>query len=161
MYVFLNHENMMDNIDCMHVLALLVAALCHDVGHPGTSNNFQIVTSSPLALLYNDTSVLENFHCAETFRILASDNGKNNLLSSLKKEDYRDIRSAIIRGIMATDLSKHMEILSRINQVADSFSWTEPSHLQLSFELLIKCADVSNPTRPVAVAKYWTDMVIH
>jgi hypothetical protein len=26
--------------------------------------------------------------------------------------------------------------------------------------MLMKCADVSNPLRPIALARYWTDMVM-
>jgi hypothetical protein len=71
--------------------AALVAAAVHDLGHPGTTNAFQIATNSPLgapcllarppafplaltgggaAVRYNDRSVLENFHLAEAFDVL-------------------------------------------------------------------------------------------
>lgn len=38
--------------------AILLAAIIHDVDHPGRTNAFLINTSDPLALLYNDTFVL-------------------------------------------------------------------------------------------------------
>lgn len=41
------------------VLALMIASLCHDVDHPGNTNSFEINTSSELALIHNDLSVLE------------------------------------------------------------------------------------------------------
>ena len=47
--------------------ALLIASLCHDMGHPGKTNNFLIATRDRLALRYNDVSVLENHHCASLF----------------------------------------------------------------------------------------------
>lgn len=40
--------------------ALLVAALCHDLDHPGVSNAYLVATRHGLATTYNDTSVLEN-----------------------------------------------------------------------------------------------------
>jgi hypothetical protein len=52
------------------LLACLLAAAAHDYGHPGVGNGFLITTSHPLALRYNDQSVLEHHHLAETFRLL-------------------------------------------------------------------------------------------
>ena len=43
---------------------LLVSTLVHDVDHNGLNNNFHINSQSPLAVLYNDISVLENHHCS-------------------------------------------------------------------------------------------------
>jgi hypothetical protein len=38
----------------LDLLALLLAALCHDLEHPGTTNAYQVNTGSALALRYND-----------------------------------------------------------------------------------------------------------
>jgi hypothetical protein len=77
-------QRLLEDLDC---LALLLAALCHDLEHPGTTNAYhvralpvrcgnvstrarltrrlwQVNTGSPLALRYNDASVLENAHAA-------------------------------------------------------------------------------------------------
>jgi hypothetical protein len=40
-------------------LVLLVGGLVHDIDHNGLNNNFHINSQSPLAVLYNDSSVLE------------------------------------------------------------------------------------------------------
>lgn len=52
------------------IFAGIIAAAIHDVGHPGNNNNFEVNSKSPLAVTYNDRSVLENFHLATAFRIL-------------------------------------------------------------------------------------------
>merc|ERR1719253_2480921 len=54
----------------LQVLTVLVAALAHDMDHPGTNNQFQVKSGSTLALLYNDRSVLEMHHAASLFHIL-------------------------------------------------------------------------------------------
>lgn len=38
----------------LDLMIALVAAAVHDVGHPGTSNDFQVNTRSKWAVLYND-----------------------------------------------------------------------------------------------------------
>jgi hypothetical protein len=64
------------------MLSLLIAAICHDVDHPGTDNDFEIQTYSDLALTYNDMSVLENHHAATCFRTANSE--ENNIFESLQ-----------------------------------------------------------------------------
>ena len=49
------------HIEPIHRLAILVASLGLDAGHPGTTNEFEVATQSELAMQYNDTSVLENY----------------------------------------------------------------------------------------------------
>ena len=50
-------------LSAVQALSLMVSSLCHDLDHPGHTNAFEVNSGSDLALLYNDTSVLENHHC--------------------------------------------------------------------------------------------------
>ena len=52
--------------------SLLIAALAHDVAHPGVNNPFLVDTGHELALRYNDKSPLENMHCSRLFSIAAA-----------------------------------------------------------------------------------------
>lgn len=51
-------------------LALLLAGLCHDVDHPGVNNAYESNALTPLAIQYNDASVLEHHHAAVMFELL-------------------------------------------------------------------------------------------
>ena len=53
----------------LDLLSIFISALGHDIGHPGLTNNFQINAYTELALTYNDSSCLENFHCSKLFSI--------------------------------------------------------------------------------------------
>lgn len=71
-------------------LSLLIAALGHDVDHPGVSNAFLVASNSPLALCYNDESVLENHHAAATFGLLQDQ--RLNILSELAPDQRKEAR---------------------------------------------------------------------
>ncbi|OQR81373.1 3'5'-cyclic nucleotide phosphodiesterase, partial [Thraustotheca clavata] len=55
-FALLNRTQLLHLFQPIHVFALLISALTHDIGHPGTDNGFESATLSPLALLYNDIS---------------------------------------------------------------------------------------------------------
>jgi len=72
----------------MDHLALMIAACVHDVGHPGTSNTFQVSTESELALQYNDISVLENYHAAIVCASYSSEFWMLTLWNILEPDDF-------------------------------------------------------------------------
>ena len=51
----------------LQIFATLVAGAVHDFKHPGFNNYFLVVNNDDIALRYNDSAVLENYHLAETF----------------------------------------------------------------------------------------------
>lgn len=94
--ILLNNLMWTDLTD-VDMLAAIVAALIHDIDHPGTkfstkitfegvNNAFEIATASPRALIHNDMSVLENHHLSTGFRILFDE--QNNIFSHLAPEIY-------------------------------------------------------------------------
>ncbi len=75
-------------------LALLVSALFHDLAHPGVNNAHLVSTESDLALLYNDRSVLENFHVSTLFQLLRQRKDLN-IFASLSSQQRREVRRSI------------------------------------------------------------------
>lgn len=69
-FFFLKWTRVITYFQDIGIFALLFAALMHDVDHPGNNNEFEINSKSPLALIYNDTSVLESHHASLAFRLL-------------------------------------------------------------------------------------------
>ena len=95
----------------LEILALYCAAAMHDYDHPGRNNQFLISIKSPLALLYNDRSVLENHHISASWRLMESDS-KYDFLTNLEASEWKRFRTLVVENILATDLSKHFTIIS-------------------------------------------------
>ena len=95
MYGLINITNLQSVFEPLEILALIVSAISHDLDHDGYNNAYQINASTNLALIYNDQSPLEMYHCAVAFHIL--NKSECNILASLDRQSYRRIREYIIQ----------------------------------------------------------------
>lgn len=160
-------------LNAVEQYALLVSALCHDIGHPGRSNNFLVEAQDELAILYNDQSPLENMHCAQLFSICSI--AETNIFKALSKDqEYKVARKVCIAAILHTDMVHHFDMVKHLVQlyemqvaVCDAQA-LEDQNLKPEFEaeifrkdqqfwieLLLHLADVSNATKPFALCKAW------
>ena len=128
---------------------LLIAAIGHDVGHPGVNNAFLVSLNAPLAQLYNDRSVVESFHCAAFSQVLRR-HWPAAFMSS-------DMRKLLINSILATDMGLHFDYMKRLGYLQEKLAhnsevdeWDaklREEQRTLACSLLIKCADISNVVR--------------
>ena len=105
-FLILCHTGSASMLTFVDIFACLVAALCHDIDHPGTSNGFLIASEDPLALLHNDDAPLERHHSSTAARLLQDD--RYDVFAALNPEDRKRVRKVMIGAILATDMSKHM-----------------------------------------------------
>mmetsp|Transcript_56683 Transcript_56683/g.134639 ORF Transcript_56683/g.134639 Transcript_56683/m.134639 type:complete len:915 (+) Transcript_56683:201-2945(+) len=117
-FQMLNLTHLVDYLSETDLLAVLTAALCHDLDHPGVNNDFLINSADPLALLYNDSSILENHHTCMTFRLLKTP--EKNIFANLTQEEFKEVRQSMIEGIGATDMKHHQMISSKMREMIDS-----------------------------------------
>lgn len=96
----------------LDLLSFIVAALCHDVGHDSFNNAYHINAGTKRAIDFNDVSVQESFHAAETFRILRED--CSNFTEGLTKQEFKLFRKRVIGLILATDMAKHASDLAQL-----------------------------------------------
>ena len=94
----------------LEVFSMLVAAIGHDVGHPGVNNVYLVKSKHELALRHNDKSPLENMHCTVMYEILKRD--KTNIFSGLTEQQWRDARKIILTTVLGTDMSHHFAQIS-------------------------------------------------
>ncbi|KAJ3271429.1 cAMP-specific 3',5'-cyclic phosphodiesterase 4D [Terramyces sp. JEL0728] len=146
----------------IELLGMYFAAIIHDHDHPGYTNNFLVATSDPKAILYNDKAVLENHHSASSFVVLAKP--ENNFLAHLTKAEFKSIREIVVDLVLATDLTQHFALLSMFKSKVASAETFDPYETRedrmLLFKIMIKCSDVSNPTKDLPIYKQWTRLIM-
>ncbi|XP_045905236.1 cAMP-specific 3',5'-cyclic phosphodiesterase 4D-like isoform X6 [Micropterus dolomieu] len=150
----------------LEVMAALFASAIHDVDHPGVTNQFLINTSSELALMYNDASVLENHHLAVGFKLLQEENC--DIFQNLSKKQRDSLRKMVIDMVLATDMSKHMNFLADMKTMVETKKVTSLGVLLLDnysdriqvLQNMVHCADLSNPTKPLELYRQWTDRIM-
>uniref|UniRef100_A0A3B4CHI0 Phosphodiesterase n=1 Tax=Pygocentrus nattereri TaxID=42514 RepID=A0A3B4CHI0_PYGNA len=150
----------------LEIMAALFASAIHDVDHPGVSNQFLINTNSELALMYNDASVLENHHLAVGFKLVQEENC--DIFQNLSKKQRQSLRKMVIDMVLATDMSKHMNILADLKTMVETKKVTSLGVLLLDnysdriqvLQNMVHCADLSNPTKPLEIYRQWTDRIM-
>ncbi|KYO48552.1 hypothetical protein Y1Q_0003978 [Alligator mississippiensis] len=175
---FLGKERVKGSLDHLDKVAALIAATIHDVDHPGRTNSFLCNAGSELAVLYNDTAVLESHHTALAFQLTAKDN-KCNIFKNIDRNHYRTLRQAVIDMVLATEMTKHFEHVNKfVNSINKSMASEEtnsnsegsdcdctanvknfPDNQTLIKRMMIKCADVANPCRPLELCIEWAGRI--
>ncbi|KAI9295915.1 HD-domain/PDEase-like protein [Neoconidiobolus thromboides FSU 785] len=178
LYYFLVDLNIKNYLDQPSVLALIIAGLCHDIGHPGLNNLYQINARTELALAFEDISVLENHSCCLTGNLLAKHQllRKGNSKCPLSVNNLEDM---IVENILSTDMAHHFTLLEDLSHILDEWpssparstidaNCKPESNNELNIEefrrklceLLLHAADISNAVRPWSLCKSWSDMVV-
>ncbi|KFW82239.1 High affinity cAMP-specific and IBMX-insensitive 3',5'-cyclic phosphodiesterase 8A, partial [Manacus vitellinus] len=173
---FLSKERVKQTLDPIDEVAALIAATVHDVDHPGRTNSFLCNAGSELAILYNDTAVLESHHAALAFQLTTRD-GKCNIFKNMERNEYRTLRQVIIDMVLATEMTKHFEHVNKfVNSINKPLAALEengnngdgesiktvlrsPENRILIKRMLIKCADISNPCRPIEQCIEWAGRI--
>ncbi|XP_076347376.1 3',5'-cyclic-AMP phosphodiesterase 4C-like isoform X3 [Tachypleus tridentatus] len=150
----------------LEILAALFAAAIHDVDHPGVTNQYLVNSSSELAIMYNDESVLENHSLAVAFKILQDENC--NMFVNLTKKQHQTVRKIVIDMVRATDMSKHMSLLADLKTMVETKKVAGSGVLLLDnyteriqvLQNMIHCADLSAPAKPLETYKKWVDLLM-
>lgn len=152
-------------LDPIQTLALLVSSIGHDVGHPGLTNLFLIQQKSPVARIYSNQSVLENYH-STIFQDILGVHWPQFLTNehTAKGPDCPlNTRAMQVESIIATDMANHFEYISKVEEISEVLKSEEkrlkvkhsPKHTGIILSLIIKCADISNVARPLLISTKW------
>ncbi|KAL3938873.1 MAG: hypothetical protein SGBAC_006296 [Bacillariaceae sp.] len=146
----------------IQIFSILLAAVIHDVGHPGKNNNFQIHSKSDFALQYNDQSILENMHLSKAFTRVLGNGGNTavDIFKKMKPKQYSSVRSMMIEAVLHTDMTKHFASVNLLKGLMLSNPTEElfgTDHSWTILHFLLHLADISNPAKPGPMFEAWTD----
>lgn len=152
---------MLEKISKLDAMAAILSSAVHDLDHPGLNNAYQVHANSYLTTIYNDRSVLENHHCAQTFQIIRKDN-KFNIFQNMTKDQQRDARLTMVSMIISTDMTNHGKYVKQFNSRIEAGSdFKSKEDIRIALQIAIKMADVSNPSRPLYLYLQWTEKITY
>lgn len=139
--------------------ALVLAAAAHDVDHTGTSNPYLVKVSHEYVEDSADgIGPMESHSASKALELIQEIMGckDSRLLQMVEK------------AIHGTDLSQHERLMKAFSAATEAAS--DASELEVFFQagteqsilliqMLLKAADVSNPTRPIRTARAWNCQV--
>lgn len=143
----------------LEMLSLFVAAVCHDAGHEGLNNIYNVKAETPLGILFKDQSVMETHHCTVAISLLTRE--EYNLFHNVDLENQRALWTKIIQLILATDMANHFKLVKETSDIVENaeFDINKPEHRILAMKLLLKVGDISNVSRPFQIADKWCDIL--
>ena len=148
--------------------ALFLSCMCHDYKHPGVNNNYLKETRNKIAIKYNDISILENMHIAQTFKLINNQSNEYNIFQDLDNDTYKQFRKEMISCVLATDMNFHndyLNFLKKNSKKSESSSNVNEekknsNDYQNFMNVLIHSADISNPTKPFDIYFIWAELVV-
>ena len=160
-YYYYKHAGLGEVLTKLNSFTFIMSSLCHDVGHRGKNNNFEVSSLSELALLYHDVSVLEQHHAALTMKLLTQ--SQNNFLDKLKSEDFKKFRKLLIKGILATDMKEHFALIESFQKQIDSLSANrdklDEDKQTFVMSFFVHVADLNGPSKEYTIADKWSRLV--
>mmetsp|Transcript_8873 Transcript_8873/g.21201 ORF Transcript_8873/g.21201 Transcript_8873/m.21201 type:complete len:535 (-) Transcript_8873:51-1655(-) len=149
--------------DKLSILALLLGAAVHDMGHDGKTNSYHVNVGDEIALTYNDNSVLENMHISETFKLMNSDPA-TNIFEGFKHDHRTRLRKEMVEVVLGTDMSSHFGNVADFKTLVeklgnDTREWHEEKAMSALRVMVLHAMDISNPAKVSALSDKWSDLL--
>ena len=154
---FVTNSDLFPRCTDLELMAGILATLGHDVGHPAKNNRFLVITRDKIAIQYNDVSVLENLHCTVLFQLLQT----SALLEALFQEQWVSFRKICIELILATDMSKHFDLVETFKTKYAGCADISRADIRLDlFKMIVKASDLGHAAKNIELHQKWCAQVI-
>ncbi|CAG9464888.1 unnamed protein product [Pedinophyceae sp. YPF-701] len=148
-------------------LCLMVAAIAHDVGHTGASNDFLIKTQHSLAIRYNDASPQEQSHVALLYEIMLA-HPDCNVFAQLRRDAQASARRTVIACIKASDMKVHFDLIATLEEIKEAVGAgrtygilpASPQHREALLGAMLHASDISHLLLPRRTMFQWSFRVV-
>ncbi|KAF7325838.1 High-affinity phosphodiesterase [Mycena kentingensis (nom. inval.)] len=154
-------------LEPVDLFVLMVSAIGHDAGHPGFTNLFMKNAAAPLSAVYDGKSALEQMHVALLVRVMRAHGMAKILDGTTGEREAADVsedvrsrgrraRKLLFDTVLATDMRVHADFMSRFTDIVVGRGDLSLENRRTTLcQALIKCADISNPSRPYYISQHW------
>ncbi|KAL7528319.1 hypothetical protein ACHAWF_002518 [Thalassiosira exigua] len=153
-------ERHLRRMDPIMIFSIILAAVFHDVDHPGTNNMFHQNAMTDLAIKYDNVSILENMHSDVGYELLLGEERRDewDVFKTWTPEQKARARNMMTTAILkGTDMSNHFALLKEMTSLIEQVrSLAEEASLDLPdadigkdghrpiLSVLARCLDENN-----------------
>ena len=114
-----------------------------------------------MATRYNDLCVLEHYHCASIYELMAQ--SEYNIFAGFSPDAHKLVREMIVSMVLATDMAVHFDWIGKFKNkmVGNGIDFENKQDRKLLLNLAMKCADINNPSKKLEYCKKWTEMIMN
>jgi cAMP-specific phosphodiesterase 4 len=145
------------SFDPADVFWLLIAAIVHDVDHPGHNNQWEISSKTARAAKYHGIAVLEQ-HSIEVDAALM-ERPECRFTDGMPEAVRARGAYLLPKLILATDFGIHGDFIHSLEAAVDRYphkaDFNQPEFTLLMLQALLKAADIGNTTKPFVEAAVW------
>lgn len=163
LFIMLWNTNLGAKISLHNQIGALLAALMHDMGHVGLTNDFLINSNHSIAQQYPTRAPMESMHIA--LAVEAMVDPQFHVLARMGAVEQAQVLTVVRESILATALCYQRDLLYEVNQVT-SEEWNReedcngravlPQKLQvLALRLAMHVSDISQTTKTFAQHQQW------
>lgn len=145
-------------------LALLFAAIIHDIGHQGVTNATLVHENHSLAIIYSDQSVAEMNSLACGFQLF--DRVDHDILDGFTLEERRTFRSIVIDLVLSTNImdKERQQNIQKKFDAAKNCELNEDGKIDINcpvnrlaiYNLIIRAADVGASMQNAETTRIWS-----
>ena len=158
-------SSLQDQIEPIHIFALLLSAVVHDVGHPGLNNAYLVARQTDVAERWNNVRVNENGHLYTANTLLK----QYDVLKDFADDDRVLVLKLLQKMVLCTDMEVHADLVKKVIEAVEREFDKEAGLLKpvkewgevwIPLAFALHCADISNPARPYDLALYWANAIV-